>query len=273
MPPPSPISFWFILTACSLPRFKPDSAFVWKQHVRSDLLMSPKLMDLSGRLTCACVVCVAAAQLLQTGIQQEENQIPVSPRWDGGDDRLSAVLAQASPRQPTSQHCHAALLPLHHRVSFTHPPPAHNYIYSPKMSATHLLWLLWLSFVFFLHFSLNPPFTLSSNSSLHPILSRFSPPSASAFAIASFPPFGHQRKSKTVMWSTNTDLGNGHCVCGMNLKSVCAVVCVAVTLFCRIVVFRSCTEFVLSLYFYFGWLDKLIGKYSHFFSVFLSYLT
>ncbi|KAA8579921.1 hypothetical protein FQN60_005456, partial [Etheostoma spectabile] len=35
------------------------------------------------------------AQLLQAGLQQEENQIPV-PRRDGGDDRLAALLAQTA---------------------------------------------------------------------------------------------------------------------------------------------------------------------------------
>jgi len=45
----------------------------------------------------------------------------------------------------------------------------------------------------------------------------------SVFAIASSPPFGSQRKSQTVMWSTSTDLGNRHSVaCWEGLRK-CAV--------------------------------------------------
>ena len=62
--------------------------------------------------------CLAAAELLQAGVQQEEDQVAVVTRRDGGDDRLvAAVLAQAPARQPTGQRPHAALLALHHRVS------------------------------------------------------------------------------------------------------------------------------------------------------------
>lgn len=70
-----------------------------------------------------CALCLAAAQLLQAGVQQEENQVAVGARRDGGDERLAAVLAQTAARQPAGQRGHAALLPLHHGVSFSPPSP------------------------------------------------------------------------------------------------------------------------------------------------------
>lgn len=91
-----------------------SSGLIWTDMIWLRRLARPVLMFLPP---CVCVMCVAVAKLLQAGVQQEENQIAISPRWDGGDDRLSAFLTQTAARQQARQHRHAALFTLHHRVS------------------------------------------------------------------------------------------------------------------------------------------------------------
>lgn len=91
-----------------------SSGLIWTDMIWLRRLARPVLMFLP---LCVCVMCVAVTKLLQAGVQQEENQIAVSPRWDGGDDRLSAFLTQTAARQQARQYRHAALFTLHHRVS------------------------------------------------------------------------------------------------------------------------------------------------------------
>lgn len=53
-------------------------------------------MEILTHSALLCVFCLAVTQLLQAGVQQKENQIPVGSRRDGGDDRLGAFLAQTA---------------------------------------------------------------------------------------------------------------------------------------------------------------------------------
>lgn len=195
-------------------------------------------------LLCICAICLAVTQLLQTGVQQEENQISVSARRDGGDDRLTAVLTQTAARQQARQHRHAALLTVHHGVSFYTCIHSYTHIYTghykliqtenmgscfvPFSSRSLNSFHCYFSFVCFhkcLLILTSPFFHLFLWPLCSPSFFNASPPAvASAFAIASPPPFGRQRKSKTVKWSTSTDLGNRHCVaCSQGVCVQCGV--------------------------------------------------
>lgn len=148
-------------------------------------------------------------------MEEMTDSLPSSPKLQHDNRQGSIATLRSSPSTTEWVFMHASTAK-HLRVYTRFSPPCLHVTFALKITQFAVLFLFLNSFQCFHKclLILTLPFLYLLS---RPLCSFFffnvSPPAvASAFAIASPPPFGRQRKSKTVIWSTSTDLGNRHCV-------------------------------------------------------------